>query len=782
VNFSQIRSIQSKILILFIFLLLSVQLVSFFTTYKANQKFESAQLDNRLLTAKEVFTTQFENRRYYLSAFAQTAAQDYGLKSMFQEDTSSLLVALNNHRKRINSDIAFAIEPSGIVIGQLVTERNKEGLKKIKRGPEQGHTFSQKTWLTKEPTTQLFRSAENLYQLSFAPIKSGARTIGWIGFGYLIDSELANDFASLTGVNVGFLLKNDEQWQIVANSKIPANISFSPEFATQVFQGKTEAYISNNLAIGKVEQTELIAIMFKSKADLLKNIQADWQQLLLLIALTLFLSLLGALGIAKGITKPIKLLIIQVKSIAKGNYDQNVTIDDSLELKQLADEFNYMKQAVVEREKTISYRAYHDDLTDLPNRNALLKALTVWIEQHRGFILIQLNVLRINEINDTLGHKVGDQVILEVAKRLKNNAFSKENYHLGDDNFALVVKEQSIDALIENLLPELEHHYQYENVSLHLQYTMGIAKCHIDSGQSAAELLQKSNVALHQAKKQKLTFQIYDQEFDTNTIERLHLTNGLKTAIDEDQLVLYYQPKLSLSTMKLSHVEALVRWQHPEKGLVPPDSFISIAEKTGQMDALTRWVTLEAIRQYIVWQKAGNNIKIAINISAENLKDKSYSDFIIALKDRYQLPEHAITLEVTEDAVVADPEKATEILSYLKDHGFKLSIDDYGTGYSSLAQLKQLPVQELKIDRSFVQHLMTNQEDQTIVKSTIELAHNMGLSVVAEGIEDEATLIWLQAHQCELAQGYFISRPLPADTFDTWLKESEYGFDEIESC
>jgi len=759
-----------------------VQLVSFFTTYKANQKFESAQLDNRLLTAKEVFTTQFENRRYYLSAFAQTAAQDYGLKSMFQEDTSSLLVALNNHRKRINSDIAFAIEPSGIVIGQLVTERNKEGLKKIKRGPEQGQTFSQKTWLTKEPTTQLFRSAENLYQLSFAPIKSGARTIGWIGFGYLIDSELANDFASLTGVNVGFLLKNDEQWQIVANSKIPANISFSSEFATQVFQGKTEAYISNNLAIGKVEQTELIAIMFKSKADLLKNIQADWQQLLLLIALTLFLSLLGALGIAKGITKPIKLLIIQVKSIAKGNYDQNVTIDDSLELKQLADEFNYMKQAVVEREKTISYRAYHDDLTDLPNRNALLKALTVWIEQHRGFILIQLNVLRINEINDTLGHKVGDQVILEVAKRLKNNAFSKENYHLGDDNFALVVKEQSIDALIENLLPELEHHYQYENVSLHLQYTMGIAKCHIDSGQSAAELLQKSNVALHQAKKQKLTFQIYDQEFDTNTIERLHLTNGLKTAIDEDQLVLYYQPKLSLSTMKLSHVEALVRWQHPEKGLVPPDSFISIAEKTGQMDALTRWVTLEAIRQYIVWQKAGNNIKIAINISAENLKDKSYSDFIIALKDRYQLPEHAITLEVTEDAVVADPEKATEILSYLKDHGFKLSIDDYGTGYSSLAQLKQLPVQELKIDRSFVQHLMTNQEDQTIVKSTIELAHNMGLSVVAEGIEDEATLIWLQAHQCELAQGYFISRPLPADTFDTWLKESEYGFDEIESC
>jgi EAL domain-containing protein (putative c-di-GMP-specific phosphodiesterase class I) len=264
-----------------------------------------------------------------------------------------------------------------------------------------------------------------------------------------------------------------------------------------------------------------------------------------------------------------------------------------------------------------------------------------------------------------------------------------------------------------------------------------------------------------------------------NTVECLYLTNSLKTAIEENQLVLFYQPKLSLKTMALSHVEALVRWQHPEKGLIPPDSFISIAEKTGQMDALTRWVTQEAIAQYLRWQAAGLHIKIAINISAENLTDKSYSDFVIGLKKQHKLPDNDITLEVTEDAVVSDPEQAVEILAYLRTHGFKLSIDDYGTGYSSLAQLKQLPVQELKIDRSFVQHLMDSDDDKIIVRSTIELAHNMDLSVVAEGIEDEATLLWLKEQKCELAQGYFISRPIPEAAFNSWVIESGYSVAKI---
>jgi len=779
VKFSRIRTLQSKILILFVFLLLVVQLVSFFTTYRANQQLVSTQLDNKLLTAKEVFDTQFSSRRYYLSAFAETVAKDHGLKSILEESTGSILSALDNHRKRIEADIALVIDIEGVTKAQLVTYEDRNGRKRSKKGSGQGKKFPRSHEFFQEKTTQLIQLDTALYQLSLAPIKSGDRIISWVGFGYVIDNNLADDFAKLTGVNIGFLLKADKVSQVVTYSTLDTSFHFNEAFATQIIQDNNERYISENITLGDVEGESLVAVMFKSKADLLKNVRADWQYFALLIAFTLTLSLLGALFIAKGITRPIKKLIKQVKSITHGNYEGDIKVEGSIEMRQLSDEFNHMTQAVISREKTISYQAFHDPLTDLSNRNSLLNSLVQRGEKSSDFILLQLNLRRIEEINDTLGHKVGDQVIIEVAKRLQGCQLKNEHFHLGGNSFVMIVDNQDIEHIISSILPELEKSYQYESISLHFQYVVGIAYSSQQSGKDIDEILQKSNVALQYAKKQKKLYQVYDPQFDTNTVERLHLTNSLKTAIEENQLVLFYQPKLSLSTMKLSHVEALVRWQHPEKGLIPPDSFISIAEKTGQMDALTRWVTQEAIAQYLRWQQAGLHIKIAINISAENLADKSYSDYVISLKERHDLPDNDITLEVTEDAVVADPEQATQILSYLRAHGFKLSIDDYGTGYSSLAQLKQLPVQELKIDRSFVQHLMSNENDKIIVRSTIELAHNMGLSVVAEGIEDEGALLWLKEHGCELAQGYFISRPIPEESFNTWLLESDYGVEKL---
>lgn len=743
----------------------------------------STQLDNKLLTAKEVFKAQFSSRRSYLSAITATVAKDHGLKSILEESTASILSALDNHRNRVDADIALIIDIDGVIKAQLVTYQDSNGRKRSKKGSGQDTSFPGNNEFFQEKTTQLIRLDQALYQLSLAPIKSGARIISWVGFGRVIDSNFADEFAKLIDVNIGFLLKGDNLSQVVTYSTLDGSFDFNEAFATQILNDKNEDYISENIHLGDIENSALVAVLFKSKADLLKNIKVDWQYFALLIALTLALSLLGALFIAKGITKPIKNLIKQVKSITHGNYEGDIKVEGSIEMRQLSDEFNHMTQAVISREKTISYQAFHDPLTNLSNRNSLLNSLVQRSEKASDFILLQLNLRRIEEINDTLGHKVGDQVIIEVAKRLQRCQLENEHFHLGGHSFVMIVDNQDIEHIIATVLPELEKSYQYENISLHFQYVVGIAYSSQQNRKDIAEILQKSNVALQYAKKQKKLYQVYDPQFDTNTVERLHLTNSLKTAIEENQLVLFYQPKLSLSTMKLSHVEALVRWQHPEKGLIPPDSFISIAEKTGQMDALTRWVTQEAIAQYLRWQQAGLHIKIAINISAENLADKSYSDFVIALKQQHDLPDDDITLEVTEDAVVADPEQATQILSYLREHGFKLSIDDYGTGYSSLAQLKQLPVQELKIDRSFVQHLMSNENDKIIVRSTIELAHNMGLSVVAEGIEDEAALLWLKEHGCELAQGYFISRPIPEESFNTWLVESNYSVEKLKmSC
>lgn len=770
------KSLQSRIFILFIFLLLCVQMMSFYSTYQTKQKSETAQLNNKIETAKQVFETQFTNRNYYLSAFAETAAKDYGLKTVFSEDRKSFLLALNNHRKRINADLAISIKPDGEVSGQLITyEINNQT--KVKVGSQQGKQFKNLELFTQTQTTELYYVDTNIYQLSLAPLKSGSRVIGWIGFGYIIDKNLANKLADLTGVNISFLLKESEslKFKETINSNIINKMGYEPEFIQSLKSGNNNSYITSHFLLGEVDNTSLTALMFQSKASVLKNIQDDWQQFLIIFMFEILLSLFGAYLISAGITRPIKQLILQIKDIEQGKYDHDIIIDNSHELTQLANEFNHMKDAVVTREKLISHRAYHDPITDLPNRNALVERLIKLQNEDRSFIILQINIRRIKEINDTLGHSVGDKVILEFSNRLKGYGADAELFHLGADEFVLITYEKDIGNIIAKLSENLDAIFTLDNLNLHLQYCIGTAKYPEHNSGDIVDLLKKTDIALQYAKKNNVTFQTYDRQFDFNTVERLHLINSLKTAIEENQLVLHYQPKISLSSMEVSHVEALVRWEHPINGLIPPDSFISIAEQTGQMDALTRWVTKEAISQYLIWRKSNINIKIAINISAENLKDKSYSDFVIALKNENNIEDYDITLEVTEDAVLSDPTKATEILTYLKSNGFKLSIDDYGTGYSSLAQLKQLPVQELKIDKSFVQQLMQNKDDQIIVRSTIELAHNMGLSVVAEGIEDERTLLWLKAHNCELAQGYFISRPIKAELLQTWLKECPYA-------
>ena len=778
--FLRVRSLQSKILVLFIFLLFVVQSVSFYSTYRASQKLESSQLSNRIKNAVNVFQTQIDSRRYYLSAFAETAAKDYGLKSILQEDQKSILVALNNHRKRINSDMAIAIDQEGKVFAQLVTYKNAQNETKVKVGSLQGQYFFTEDAEIQSNNSQLVLLNNNLYQLSLAPLKSGSRTIGWLGFGYKIDQELANELAMLTEVHIAFVGTHSEQHTVLSSS-IASEYPLQNSFYDALIDKTESNYIYHESDIGQIEQQQIVTLLFKSKADVLATVGVQWQRLALLIVLTLILSVVSALAIAKSITNPIRQLITQVKDVTAGNYHDDVTVDGSIELKQLSDDFNQMTKAIVSREETISFQAFHDPLTHLPNRNALIRDLTRLEANNNDYVVIQLSYIDAEQITDTLGYKVGDEVVQHVANQIISSNLSSSNYHLGKEHFVLITKEHQIEAMIERLFNELNIQCQFDNISLHLQFVAGVAVSKVHRGINPSELLQKTNVAMQYAKNHKRQYQVYDPQFDANALERLFLTNNLKKAIDGNELVLFFQPKLNLKTMTISHVEALVRWQHPEKGLIPPDSFISIAEKTGQMPALTRWVTKEAITQYLQWQEQGININIAINIAPENILDNSYPDFVIELKQEHQLSDEAITLEVTEDAIVEQPEIATNVLNYLRSHGFKLSVDDYGTGYSSLGQLKLLPVQELKVDRSFVQNLAVDESDQIIVQSTLELAHNLGLTVVAEGIEDETALMWLKKQGCEYAQGYFISKPMPSDVFAKWIDNTHYQINKTAS-
>ena len=415
--------------------------------------------------------------------------------------------------------------------------------------------------------------------------------------------------------------------------------------------------------------------------------------------------------------------------------------------------------------------ANHDPLTGLPNRNILNKVLIKSINNQNNFLILHLNLSRLKDVNDTLGHDVGDEVIKELANRLQRlcqESKFKQLVHLGADEFILLTDYLDIDETVVQLQSALELPFDYQGISLQLQVRIGVAS-YPEHSEDAKSLLQMADTALHHTRGTGKLVQTYHPDLDVNTVERLNLINDLKQAIPAGELELHFQPKLCLKTNIVTHVEALVRWQHPSLGMIPPDSFIHIAEQTGQIKALTRWVFTTALAQFNTWRTLGLDLNIAINIAANNLKEADFHQFICQSLMSANVPSEKVTLEVTESSVVEDPESAIKLLSEFKSHGMKISIDDYGTGYSSLAQLKQLPVHELKIDKSFIQCLEHDEDDQIIVRSTIELAHNMGLHVVAEGIEDEFSLNWLADHGCELAQGYYISKPKPATELTPWL-------------
>ena len=775
------KSLQNRIFLFIVLLLMLVQAIALWTLFEGKNNQEILEINNRLNMAKTTFTEQFESRRDYLSAFAETAAQDFGIKQVFNDDTRSLLVALNNHRKRIDADLAMAIASDGMISAQLqvipLSKSTSIKKQKIRQGSEINQAFRFTPWLESQQKSHLYVLNDALYQLSLSPLTVGSKTIGWLAFGFQIDQELAHHFLKLTQLQTDFIFKKDQEWVLIASSNNKAKVSF----AQKIMEGKIPSqYIAVGHEITEFEGQQFGFAMYGLRANFVEVLQEQWWKVLILAFVTLLLSLTSAYWIAASITKPIKRLVKQAKLIASGDYQLTVSLNDKSELGQLADEFNVMQQAVLSREQAISHQANHDPLTNIPNRNPLKLNLNLLIKQQQGFSVFHLNISRLKDVNESLGHDVGDRLIKEVGKRLRQLTGVEFLSHLGADEFVIIFSTKTAPCIDEHMLKiqkVLDLNFEYQGINISLQTKIGIA-LYPEHSVDEDLLLQKADVALQYARKNNQPSQMYHSDLSINSIERLNLINDLKHAIEDGQLELFYQPKLSLQSGFTTHMEALVRWQHPKLGMIPPDNFIHIAEQTGQINALTHWVFINSLKQYKAWCEVGLNISVAVNISAENLKAPDFYDFICQSVDKYQVPAEKVTLEVTESAVVDDPEAAIAILQKFKDRGMRISIDDYGTGYSSLAQLKQLPVHELKIDKSFVQRLCDDEDDRIIVRSTIELAHNMGLSVVAEGIEDEFALNWLAKNKCELGQGYFISRPKPAQELTTWLLEKKvYAFE-----
>ncbi|WP_160173491.1 EAL domain-containing protein [Thalassotalea sp. ND16A] len=773
-----LNSLKSRITLLFILLLIAVQAVSFIATHSSNERLENQQLKSQLTQAETLLKNEIKKSNYYLTAFAVTVAKDYGLKQMLGEDTRSLLVALNNHRQRIDADISFAFNQQRVVIGELLVKEPNEKNKKITMGEQINTEFSHPQWLTNEPVSVYYQLNESVYQLVIAPINSGDMVVGHIAFGYLINDRLARTISDSTDFSVGFGLSGNSTWHWLALHDTEAettNSSIEQTDFSPLLSNISQTYMFANHPLGTVDGLKLSATTFQLRSNLTAAIKKDGSQILLLISITMLLSLLGAYIIAISLTAPLRQLVLFSSNIAKGDYHSKITVGSTEELNKLALQFEKMQQAIKDREDAITKQAYQDSLTQLPNRNQFHRDM---MDIGHPFLLCQLSIRRLANINDTLGHDVGDQVILEVTKRLKTLEIPL--YQVSGNVLLLRWdNETNIKLCVNQINSVIEPIFSYQNIALHLQINIGLTES--EGSPQADQLLKEVDSAMQISKRKNLLYQLYNRQIDFNTLDRLQLINRLKSAIENDEFTLHYQPKLNLKTSTVEGVEALVRWEHPVNGLIHPDTFIHIAEQTGQMNALSLWGIDKAIEQYFIWQAKGIKLQIAVNISPQNLLNENFCNLLINKLCGSEKLHQAITLEITEDAFLDHSSKAAENITLLRNKGIYLSIDDYGTGYSTLAQLRNLPVEELKIDRCFIQNLTQHGVDQLIVSSTIKLAHRLNLTVVAEGVEDQQTQEWLIEQGCEKAQGYFISRPLSARDFDSWLTKSSYSCNYITS-
>jgi diguanylate cyclase (GGDEF)-like protein len=423
--------------------------------------------------------------------------------------------------------------------------------------------------------------------------------------------------------------------------------------------------------------------------------------------------------------------------------------------------------------------ALHDQLTALPNRTLFRDRVEHALETaQRGGSLVALLLMdldRFKEVNDTLGHHCGDLMLKELASRLTGLTRPGDTVaRLGGDEFALLVPDvpepDAITGLAERITRALQEPVLVDGLPLEVEASVGIA-FYPDHGDDVETLLQRADVAMYVAKESNAHFAVYDAHTDHYRPERLVLVGELRRAIEESELVLHYQPKATLADGEVRGVEALVRWQHPERGLVPPDVFIPVAEQTGLIRPLTLFVVDSALRQCRAWRQAGLDLTVAVNVAMRNILDDRFPDELSHLLAKYALEPSSLELELTETSVLADPPRAKAILQRLRDTGVKLAVDDFGTGYASLAYLSELPVDEIKIDRSFVIAMDTHERYARIVRSTIDLGRNLSLSVVAEGVETREVWSQLTDLGCHSAQGYFLARPLPADELTPWLTE-----------
>ncbi|RJS91273.1 bifunctional diguanylate cyclase/phosphodiesterase [Salinisphaera sp. Q1T1-3] len=714
------------------------------------------QADQSLVVGTRVMRQFMVERDRQLSLMVDILTSSPDFKSAISlGEQRTLHSALQHFNERVHADVSVLLSPEGRL-------RDSVGGGRLLQGPSG----------TLDPLIDDARRAGSSSglvmihnrpaQFVIVPIRDN-HLLAWAGMGFAIDGELARTLHMLTGLRVTFIashhgrpvfrVSSDEQ-DTAPNEDIP--------------------HVTLRRTLLDAGDRRLDVRLSLPNGEVLTGYYALARRLIFIFIATLAASGLLAFWLSRRLSAPLDQLSRFARTVADGEYSNPPPSRGIGELDQLATALTEMRDAVREREARVRHQASHDALTGLPNRGLAREHLDRMLREGQSFVAVRLAVRGFQRINSALGYQLGDRALQTVSERLREAT--------DDDSF--VARTEGNDFLIAcpNIETESGLHERWQRVretleqpmplagtTLQLEFAIGALFSPADAD-DVETVWRRSTIALGQAVEHRGTLVFYHPGMDEQQNRELTIIRDLARAVARDELSLVYQPKLNLATGRIAHVEALVRWQHPTLGFVPPDEFIGLAERSGQIDTITGWVCEAAASQLSAWQAAGIDLGMALNLSADEIANDDLPRMIKPVLRTARTPS-AITLEVTESAILREPAAARANLAHLQRYGARIAVDDFGTGYSSFSQLGQLSADELKIDKSLVQTLESATANQHIVNAIISLGHRLGLSVVAEGVENAQTLQFLAAHDVDAIQGFFLARPMTPQDLTEWLAQ-----------
>lgn len=677
------------------------------------------------------------------------------------QDERAIRADLLRLRQRISADLAYLVTRNGQIIGQHNGASPSVS-------PALLATLARQT-----ETNGITRSGEGLFLTATAPMPLGG---GWIVIGVQLNDAALDALKQLAPapVEVRVIAKTEQGWGDDASADFAALTAFmdaslaSSQPRPSLLETQTGAYVALAHPLTALDDTRSAVLLRQPSGAALAPYNGLFSAFFLIGLMGLAGLSVAAWLLARGVTRPLAMIEHAAKRLGEGFHDKvNVSAKD--ELSHFAERFNTMADAIKERERRFSQLAYYDAETRLPNRVAVERKLTTTDQPDRLY-LAAIGVDRFAHVRGAIGYALTGMLMRTLGARLAKHAPNAPIARLSSDVMCVALTAGGADDArrqAEALIQSLEETYVLDSQSVDVNVSIGLAQPRA-SNEKPARMIERASIALDQARAQGQKIAVYDQTAYGDPARNLSLMTEMRRAIESGHISLLHQPKYNFRTGRIESAEVLVRWRHPSRGMIEPDVFVPMAEETGHIRTLTTWVLRSAIADQMHLSNAGWPLTFAVNISARLLSDSEFAHEAVSIT---RTAPHPICFEITETAIIDNPRLALEHLALFSAQGIRIAIDDYGSGLSSLAYLKQLPAQELKIGKTFIQNISADQRDALLVRSTIDLAHGLGMSVVAEGVETPAAFALLASMGCDMAQGFLVSRPATVDELSALLSD-----------